>query len=171
MGKKQPGIRRDDEGPALGSVLDVKRVSGKDRFIAAIASPKVNGFWSHWNGDFTVSCLDDPTVCPGCLSFQPQRWHGFIHVCDPKGSRGVWLDLTKPGKVNLENAIPDEQPLRGCVFWVWRESQSDKRPLCFEFIKRVEPTVLLPDEADPDALTKRIWGHTKKTRREQGVPV
>ena len=154
-------FRRDDDGPEKGKSLDVRRIGGKDKFTVAVASVAVAGYWSHWTGSYTTGCTGRENGCVACADFLPERWHGFLHVCDVKGSRGIFLDLTKDGKDNLTAALPEEQPLRGSVLLVWREHSSDKRPLCFEWMRNVAEGVILPEPADAALLVARIWGHRK----------
>lgn len=156
---KKSWFNRDDKGPSAARGPDVKKISGDDKICIVICSIDVQGYWTHWDLATmrTVACQVNKELCPHCLTFQPMRWAGFIHVVNAKYEMPVFIELTALAKENLLGSLPEGEKLRGSKFLVHRERRSAKSPLVFEYLGRGEGVKALPLPADPEQLLRRLW--------------
>lgn len=152
-----PSLCRDDKGPPPRKTIDVRKVSGSDRFSIVVVSREVEGYWTHWFNKRTTPHIADKVMCPGCLALAPMRWAGFLHVCDPAiQGPGVFIELTALAKENLMIATLPQGMIRGQVLSVQRAKKNEKSPLTFDFLRRYEGSSL-PAPADVTKLLHRIW--------------
>lgn len=151
-------LSRSEELPPAKGVLYVERLKGSERGNYTVYSPKIEVIFSHWNGDKTVPCYEDHSLCPGGHSEESKRWRGYLHCWSHRMNRQVFLQLTAQACRELVGQVASGASLRGCSIQVYRTKEDKGRlhALIERFGKRTGED--LPPHRSAEESVMNLWG-------------
>lgn len=156
MGKKNV-LHRQDTPPSVKALIGIKKVAAAERFTCLVVSTEIHGYWTHWDGQRTVPCLNGPKLCPYHLKLIPARWAGFVHVANPDGTGNNFLELTALAAQTLLDVCRGRQSMRGAIIHVNRKNGKLRSPLEFALVGEFDLNKPFRAPADPLPTLKRIW--------------
>lgn len=147
----------DDEIPARGPELFIKRMAAGESRMYTVLGTKIRGIWVHWNPHSDKSEPHYDGECKGCGLSMPKRWKGFLHCYEESSSQEIFLELTPTSAAALQDNCPSLEMLRGSIISVTRGKKANSRlSICVQQYRR-DPKILLP-EKDPRRSILKLWG-------------
>lgn len=161
--KTAPPVRRDDVVPRIGPEVPIIRIMGSSPRTYEILSPRIEGFWSHWDGNKTVACVGEtPQDCVNCLKRFPLRWKGFLNVWDFSRSCDAFLELTPFAAASIGNQLAKDQSLRGLRISIRRTSDSKRAHLRVELLPAIGADTGRPMHREAEPYVRELWGCTPR---------
>lgn len=147
----------DDDIPARGPELFIKRLKAGEHMMYCVLGTKVRGIWVHWNprGDKSEPHYDHD--CQGCKEQMAKRWKGYLHCFDEVAGQEVFLELTPTSAATLMDAILSPDHLRGTLISVKRGQKANSRLNVSVSVQRRDTNVIMA-EKDPRKSILKLWG-------------
>lgn len=157
--KTETPIRRDDVVPRIGPEVPILRILGSATRTYEILSPRIQGFWSHWDGQKTVACVGElPEQCVNCLKKFPLRWKGFLNVWDFARSADAFLELTPYAATSIGNQLGKGESLRGMRLNIRRTSDATRAHLRVELLPALGIDTGRPQWREAEPYVRELWG-------------
>jgi hypothetical protein len=154
----RPPIRRATEVPrAKGPGGHITRLRGGQSLDGTICSPKLHGFFVHFNKLIRRSeaCFEDPATCPGCQSKLPQKTLWYLYLwCGP--NKMEFVELTDGAARQLERALAGRKMWRGTRVRIER-TRSDQGRLNVTVHEYSDNPDNVPADHDPSELLRFLW--------------
>jgi hypothetical protein len=158
-------LNRQDTPPKPGPARPIIRVQGDEPTIVHIASNRLWGVWTHWDGHRSQPCFQANEECEGCKKGHPKRWKGYLHAWSVKLKREIFLELTPTTAENLLAQLPNGQDLRGLWIKCSRVNGQRQARIKVEIIEPPNswPTMKMPLK-DPRETLDLLWGLNDKQK-------
>lgn len=149
-------LSRQNEVPASGPKIMVRRLKAGQRGNWVLLCRKIWGCYVHWAGNHSIPCYEPHSSCPGHQQGLPRKWKGYLCAGNQENRRVEFLEFTPTMAEKLLDQIGPGQPLRGMRVRLER-GRGDNARVAVEVFPRSEG-LDLSEEVDPEPTLRKLWG-------------